>query len=317
METKNHIILTGEIIELPENERMVFIGKNRSSIKFKIKSYRKQKVTDTEQKYDEIYLYIFDQPDFLKNAKLGDRYFFEGELQRQNADKLEAVDEALQRAVDSYIKIMGVLPTNLTRPGYRIIWEDLFKYSLISHIPLDSKFGKNSQKTGNDYVYTVDEDGKVMKNKRMKRYEVVVHNYKYLSEPLNKQKGDINQVTILGLITKDVKFYPIINGYSTDMIISTELKYFTTDNCNPRFVKLPLFTTHPKRMDYIKNNIQKGDYIEIEGKFQTFKRTIESVRKKMGINGKVKKHKDSKAVQMGEVSISRIINHIKVRENDV
>lgn len=305
---KNKIILTGEISELPEFTRNVYVEKDRSLVQFTIKSYR-EKTNRNKQEYDEIDIVLFDHPDFLQNAKVGDRFQFVGELQNRNyglRHENENVDEIYQNAVNMYRKIVGSNPTKVQYSQNKlspVIWEELFKYYLIPSVPKDSMYDINNQKTNQKFVYSVDIDGTVIKETQHVHYEVLVHEYRKLTEPLDKRRGDKNKVTFCGHVNKNLniqKQYRNKIPYAS-IPIQSDVTYFSPN----RKVTVHAIAWDKLALDIAKN-IKKNDYVEMYGRFQTRKYTKEMIKKRKSKTGKRQQNKIYRELHACEISISGI-----------
>lgn len=294
----NNIILTGEISSLPNNV------KGKKNCEYKIKSYRKSNPRNKNLMYDEIELTIDTQLNFPENVKVGERFCFEGELLSQNKyekSNKNKVSEALQRAVNTYMRITGCLPVE-TLKTRKIEWKKLYEYSLISKIPEDSKYDQDNKKTEGLIVYRVNGDGIVTKYTEHVKYVVLVHHFEQLTIPLDEKKGDNNKVLIRGLINKEVKFYEGTPP-SIKFLLSTDVKYFS----KTYYANIHVFTRYQNTIQYIKDkNFKKDDFVEVVGRFQTRKITHKNVKRVKIPNGKIRSNKNYIDRLTGEISISKI-----------
>lgn len=300
----NRVEITGEIRNLPEFCRYV----PNPLVSFDLITYRQRKSEEDEYKFDEQKIVLFDDENFLLEAKEGERYKFFGELQSRNFNRtLEDIDELYVLAVQNYNEIMEHLPCEVQPEGRKkevVDWRKLLELKLIPKAPEDSMYNDEMFKEKDRekcFIYRLDESGELTKETQHVTYEILVSSYEKLEEPLDNLRGDVNKVTIAGRITKN----PFFNMLGTGNKIP-----FVNFNIG---TKSEIFPTHMffnnaiawgKNAENIFQNLHEGDYVKIKGRLQTRKYTKELIKRWKTAGGNKKKKVIPIELLTREVSIS-------------
>lgn len=300
---RNYIKLSGTLVNIftIENEE-------ENIISLDIHSYRKQINNQNRQKFDEIRVYIFNQPDFLNEFAPGDRIQVIGEIQSRNYEFDYVFDDEVQIAVDNYFHLFQTIPTlEIPAEGKRvdIDWRKLTDISLIENVPNDSKKDEwGNRRTDKDarYIYTVDETGKVSKVTQHTAYEVAAKKYKKLEEPLEPAKGDYNYVNLVGKVIRKVPVYTNSQG-----IMSCTFNLATVSSIfENRFYYLHVLQWESLARA-VQNELEIGEVVEVSGRFQS--RPLKKDRKNQWLSktGKKRVRQFESEVTIREISASTIL----------
>jgi single-stranded DNA-binding protein len=318
-EDKNQVIISGTIQRMPEGCRYI----PRPLISFNLESYRKKRNENDEDEilvFDLNQIVLFDDENFHKQFKDGDRILVEGELQSRNFTKdIYEVDETITFAVQNYMEIYSKFPTNRD-PKHRtrepIDWKKLLDMQLIPGVPDDSMIKEDGSKQRSDespYIYRVDENGEVYKETQHVAYEVVALRIERLEEELDVTVGDVNLATIIGKITKS-PYFDYIGQESKVPFCSFNVCSKSKIFHDRVFYNNVICWSHLAQKVFEK--FQKDEIVKVVGRLQSRTYTKEIIKRWKSPSGKRKKKVIVLNLTAREISASKVERCIlPVKEN--
>ncbi|MBO1514351.1 single-stranded DNA-binding protein [Metabacillus bambusae] len=299
---KNKITLTGTIMNMANFCKYI----PNPIVTFDLQVFRRKKKNEIEPKFDLVPIVVFNDEEFHKKFKNGDRLKVIGELQSRNytIDNY-AVNEQLENAVTNYVDLFENVPSRqvpMNKKREMVEWSHLIDTGLIPTIPKDSLFLENGQKSSESkdkYVYRIDKDMILYKETQHVAYEVIIDKgYEKLEVPLNIDKGDLNIAELTGRVTKKNSYKNRSNYYSTSINVETK----STILPNRTFYSNAFIWEYEKLSK--SKEIQVNDRISLKGRLQSRDYTKEiSIRKKT-LSGNKKKLIILKTFTTREISIS-------------
>lgn len=300
----NYVVVSGTIHNLPDVPRYT----PRPLVTFDLSCYRRRKSVDEKWVIDEMRMVLFDDEDFLRNAKEGERFKFIGEMQSRNYTVPHPnLDETIQYAVEAYHEIEGKLPTEIEPIGKKkepIDWRLLDKYNLIPEFPEDSMYDRDMNKNKRpekNYVYLVNEDGVVTKESQHVRYEILIKSYEKLDEPLHELKGDINKVEMKGRVTNTPFFNLLGKG-----IPFVNFNIGTKSEILEGYMFFNNAIAWGNRAVFIFENVKQNHFVHIKGRLQSHRYTKTLRMKKETASGKIRTKKKDIELLTHEISLSYI-----------
>lgn len=296
------MVLTGTITNLANYCKYI----PNPIFNFDLQVFRRKKKTEEEPKYDLVRIIVFNDEEFNEKYKNGDRIKVIGELQSRNYTiNNNEVPEHIEKAVANYVDLFERFPCKqkpINKKREVIEWSYLIDTGLMPSVPKDSLYIENGSKSNNardKYVYSIDKDMILHKEKQHVAYEVIVENkYEKLTEPLNIHIGDLNTVELTGRVTKKNSYKNSSNMNISNFNIRTESVILPK-----RVFNNHAFLWEDEKLSKSKD-IQIGHFISLKGRLQSRDYTkLIRIRKKTS-SGLIKRLDIPRTFTTREVSIS-------------
>lgn len=306
----NRVEITGEIRNLPDFVRYIPTEKGvRPLLSFDCISFRGRKSEEDDWKTDDNKVVIFDNEEFLKVAKEGDRYRFIGELQSRNYNRVnEEMDEMIAFAVQNYFMSLKKYPTVDEVKGKKkgiVDWKELMKYGLIPEVPSDSMYNEDmvKEKTQDTpFIYLIDGEGEVTKESQHVTYEIVAVSFEKLEEPVDALRGDTNKVKMAGKITRD-PFFNLLGMPPTPFVnfnVGMKSEFF------PDHMFFNNAIAWGKTAQDVFEELREGDYVMFKGRLQSRPYVKKFTKRWETPGGNKKKKVIELPLKTREVSVSYI-----------